>query len=60
MVSAGASRMSSVLGLKVTPSTAITLSRHEPSQRSSIFSIIRRLISSLTLMTLSTIWIGEA
>ena len=42
MVSAGASRMSSVLDLKATPSTRMFLPLTNPSSRSSTLSTIRR------------------
>ena len=60
MVSDGASRMSSVFGLKVTPSTAMILPLGEPPQMSNTLSTMRRLTSSFTLMTVSVSCIGTA
>ena len=59
-VKLGASRMSSVFGLKVTPKTAIILSRRLSPYSSDILSIMRRLMSLFTLMTVSVICIGTA
>ena len=60
MVRLGASRMSSVLGLKVTPSTATVRPLKEPPQASRSFSTIRAFTSLFTCITVSVIRIGKA
>src|SRR5438552_3461670 len=55
MARLGASRMSSVLGLKVRPSTARVLPARLPPQAAMILSAIRRLRAWLTSTTVSTI-----
>ena len=54
----GLSRISSVFGLKVRPSTAIVLPATEPPHAAITFSAIRVLRASLTSTTASTIRIG--
>ena len=58
MVRLGASRMSSVFGLKVRPSTANVFPATLPPQALTIFSAILRLRVSFTATTCSTIEIG--
>ncbi|VUD75111.1 hypothetical protein MET9862_05753 [Methylobacterium symbioticum] len=58
MASAGASRMSSVLGLKVRPRSATVLPRTPPPQAAITLRAIARLRLSLTAATVSTIRIG--
>ena len=60
MVRAGLSRMSSVLGLKVTPKTAIFLPLASYSSSPRIFWVIARLRASLMSITASTIRWGAA
>ena len=57
---AGESRMSSVLGLKVSPSTATVLPRTEPPAAAITFLAIARLRWSFTAATVSTILTGDA
>ena len=54
----GASRMSSVFGLKVRPSTASVLPATEPPQWATILAAIRFLRAVLTATTDSTIRVG--
>ena len=54
ITSDGLSRMSSVPGLKVTPSTAMVLPATEPPQASVILLTMRRFLPSLTPTTAST------
>ncbi len=56
----GASRMSSVLGLKVRPSIAIVLPRTEPPQAAMTFRPIARLRWLLTAATVSTRRMGAS
>ena len=58
MSSDGASRMSSVLGLKVRPSTPIVRPATEPPQKSMTFSAIFFLRALFTSMTCSTMVCG--
>src|SRR5580700_5160112 len=55
----GLSRMSSVLGLKVSPKAAMVRPSTPPQIRS-MRSAIRRFLASLTLSTVSTIWNGAS
>ena len=59
MTRLGASRMSSVFGLKVSPSTATVLPVTEPPQAATILSAIASLRASLSAITVSTIRTGE-
>ena len=59
MVRLGASRMSSVLGLKVRPSTAMVLPATEPPQCETILPAMRFLRRLLTSITVSTMRIGD-
>ena len=54
----GASRMSSVLGLKVRPKTATVFPRSEPPHAATTLSAIARLRASLIPITVSTILTG--
>src|SRR3954454_15732662 len=58
IASEGASRMSSVFGLKVSPSTAIVLPRTWPPHAAITLRAIARLRWSLTAATVSTSRIG--
>jgi len=55
MASDGESRMSSVSGLKVSPSTAIVLSDSEPPKAPRIFETILAFCAAFTSTTASTI-----
>ena len=56
----GASRRSSVLGLKVRPSTAIVLPRRLPPRAAATLRAIARLRASFTAATVSTMRSGAA
>ena len=58
--SEGASRMSSVLGLKVRPSTAMVLPRRLPPSAAATLRAMARLRTSLTATTVSTMRSGAA
>ena len=58
MTRLGASRTSSVLGLKVRPSTAMLLPVTAPPQAPAMISAMRRLRASLTSITVSTMRVG--